>query len=68
MKLCRHETPYAHCAECRPAAVEKAARKLFTVKGRYHSQIAMCELGELLGYPVVWPENVKGHQGSADDV
>ncbi len=54
-KLCRHETPFAYCADCRPTAIEAAARKLFTAKGRYHSQIAMCELGELLGYPVVWP-------------
>lgn len=37
----------------------KAARKVFTVKGRYHSQVAMCELGELLGYPVVWPDKQK---------
>jgi predicted ArsR family transcriptional regulator len=43
-------------AEARLPLVEAAARKLFTVKGRYHSQIAMCELGELLGYPVVWPD------------
>ena len=43
------------CREARARAIESAARKLFTVKGRYHSQIAMCELGELLGYPVVWP-------------
>lgn len=43
------------CREAKFAEMEKAARKLFTVKGRHHSQIAMCELGELLGYPVVWP-------------
>ena len=44
------------CREERFMQIEASARKLFTVKGRYHSQIAMCELGELLGYPVVWPE------------
>ncbi|SEJ54530.1 hypothetical protein [Frateuria terrea] len=53
--ICKHEVEVKHCADCLPAAAMKAARKLFTVKGRYHSQIAMCELGELLGYPVVWP-------------
>lgn len=56
MQVCKHEIEVAYCADCLPAAVVKAARKLFTVKGRHHSQIAMCELGEMLGYPVVWPE------------
>lgn len=46
----------AQVAADRLEKVEAAAGKLFTAKGRHHSQIAMCELGELLGYPVVWPE------------
>lgn len=35
----------------------EAADNLWHVKGRYHSQVAMCKLGELLGYPVVYPAN-----------
>ena len=54
-KRCGNDCAESICADCLPAAIESAARKLFTVKGRHHSQIAMCELGELLGYPVVWP-------------
>ena len=52
---CTHGQLARQCRLCELEAIEKAARKLFTVKGRHHSQIAMCELGELLGYPVVWP-------------
>ena len=37
------------------AAVEEAAKMLFKVKGRHASQLATCNLGALLGYPVVWP-------------
>lgn len=36
-------------------AIESAAKMLFKVKGRHNSQLATCHLGELLGYPVVWP-------------
>ncbi|WP_027489373.1 hypothetical protein [Rhodanobacter sp. OR92] len=56
MQKCRHEVEVQWCADCLPAAVMKAARKVFTARGRYNSQVAMCELGEMLGYEVVWPE------------
>ncbi len=31
------------------AALDAAARAVFTAKGRYHTQVAMCDLGDLLG-------------------
>lgn len=36
--------------------IEKAAREMFRVRGRFNTQIATCHLGDLLGERVVWPE------------
>ena len=36
-------------------ALEKAVRKLHAAKGRYHNQIAACDLFDLLGLPNVRP-------------
>ncbi len=38
-------------------ALKEAAVKVLQAKGRYHTQLAMCELAELLGFPAVWPDN-----------
>ena len=55
--------------------VETAARQCWKAKGRHNSQIAFCNLGEALGYPVTWPEgynlsNVRDHRwlAAADSV
>lgn len=36
--------------------IEKAAREMFRVRGRFNTQIATCHLRDLLGERVVWPE------------
>lgn len=35
--------------------LRQAAEKVFDAKGRYHTQLAMCELGELIGKKVTRP-------------
>ena len=39
--------------------IEALALKMMKAKGRYHTQLATCELGEALGLSVIWPENAK---------
>ncbi len=41
--------------------LEMAIAKTHTAKGRYHSQIAMCDLYDLVGIPSVRPEPGKGN-------
>ncbi len=36
-------------------ALDKAARAVFIAKGRHHTQLAMCALGDLLGIETVRP-------------
>jgi hypothetical protein len=36
--------------------LEKAVRKVHAAKGRYHTQLACCDLFDLLGLPNVRPE------------
>ena len=35
--------------------LQSTARKVFTAKGRYHTQLAMCDLGDLIGEKTVRP-------------
>ena len=40
--------------------LEAAIKKTHSAKGRYHSQLAMCELYDLMGLPNIKPEPGKG--------
>ena len=41
------------------APLEAAIKKVHTAKGRHHSQIAMCDLYELVGLPCVRPVAIR---------
>jgi hypothetical protein len=51
---------HAHAAVLRELAqavkdLDAAARAVFTAKGRHHTQVAMCDLGDLLGIETTRP-------------
>lgn len=62
VSYCGKHQVFGVCQQCEredaeSKALKEAALKLLSAKGRYHTQIAMCELSELLGLPAVWPDN-----------
>lgn len=50
------------CQKTRILELEDAIKKTHAAKGRYHSQLAMCELYDLLGLPNIKPEPGKGNE------
>lgn len=50
------------CQKTRIKELEDAIKKTHSAKGRYHSQLAMCELYDLLGLPNTRPESGKGNE------
>lgn len=49
------------CQKTRIKELEDAIKKTHASKGRYHSQLAMCELYDLLSLPNIKPESGKGN-------
>lgn len=42
--------------------IEQLALIMMKAKGRYHAQLAACELSAALGLPVAWPDKNANHR------